>query len=37
MLNGRVIDMFAGAPASVTGMDINDIRGEIAVVVNYAG
>lgn len=37
MLNGRVIDMLAGASASVTGMDINDIRGEIAVVVNYAG
>ncbi len=37
MLNGRVIDMFAGASASVTGMDISDIRGEIAVVVNYAG
>ncbi len=37
MLNGRTTDVFAGASASISSMDITDIRGEIAVVVNYAG
>ena len=36
MLNGRVLDVLAGASASTTGIEISEARGEIIVTVNYA-
>jgi len=36
MLNGRIGDTLAGASSKVTGVDINTVRGEICVVVNYS-
>jgi hypothetical protein len=37
MLNGRIQDVLAGASASVKAMTVTISRGEIMVVVNYAG
>ena len=36
-LNGRIIDMLAGASASVTSVDIGTSRGQIIVTVSFAG
>ena len=36
MLNGRVLDVFAGASSAVTGIEVSEARGEIVVSVNYA-
>ena len=36
MLNGRILDVFAGASATTTGIEVSEARGEIVVTVNYA-
>ena len=36
MLNGRVLDVLAGASASTTGIEVSEARGELVVTVTYA-
>ena len=37
MLNGRIQDVLAGASASVKAMTVTILRGEVVIVINYAG
>jgi hypothetical protein len=36
MLNGRILDVLAGASNSVTGIEVSESRNEILVTVTYA-
>jgi len=36
MLNGRIQDTLGGASSSVAGLEINIVRGEVVVLVNYS-